>query len=290
MALTKLYGVNHNYNSSDDFYIFSKSSGVFIVDGGGYDTISMLETLENAYIDLRPGSHSFVGMKNEYITGPYQLTISHNSFIENVISSLGSDTIVGNALGNLILSQSGDDKIFAGEGADKIDTGQGHDLIDLSELEPSKDTVILNVNNLGPQFDVVYGFTQGRNGDYFDVTSLIDYKADLLPVIMETKVPEGYISDHILRLVGGSFLTETSLCDELDDGGVLQNLIISDSNPVLVIASISKETGPDQKIFLVEKSGLDHNVDLLAHLKGNYLDIDIWVPENFIDQATDLII
>ena len=68
MALTKLYGVKSTYNSGDDTYRFSSSSGTFIIDGAGVDTISAYSTSQDVTIDLRPGAHSHLGTKSSYIT------------------------------------------------------------------------------------------------------------------------------------------------------------------------------------------------------------------------------
>ena len=68
MALAKFYGVNPTYNADDDTYEFSTSGGTFIVDGGGIDTITAHDTLYDVTIDLRPGAHSHLGSKSNYIT------------------------------------------------------------------------------------------------------------------------------------------------------------------------------------------------------------------------------
>ena len=56
MALTKLYGVNANYNAGNNYYNFDDNKGAFIIDGDGVDTITMSNSVKNIYIDLRPGA------------------------------------------------------------------------------------------------------------------------------------------------------------------------------------------------------------------------------------------
>ncbi len=53
-------------------------------------------------IDLRPGAHSHLGTKSSYITAANQLTISHGSDIENVVTGSGDDTVIGTDLDNVI--------------------------------------------------------------------------------------------------------------------------------------------------------------------------------------------
>ena len=139
MALTKFYGVNPAFAAGNDIYKFSDLTGVFIIDGNGVDTISMVNSHKNIFIDLRPGAHSHEGQKSNYITAAHQLTISHGSEIENVETGSGNDTIIGNKLSNKIVSNAGDDIIFAGEGADIVVPGLGSDTIDFSETVQSED-------------------------------------------------------------------------------------------------------------------------------------------------------
>ena len=67
MALTKFYGVNPLYRAGDDEYSFSISDGIFIIDGAGIDEIGAVTTFQNAFVDLRPGAHSYLGI-NQIIT------------------------------------------------------------------------------------------------------------------------------------------------------------------------------------------------------------------------------
>ena len=113
MALTKLYGVNPNYKSSDDVYSFSNVMSTFIVDGGGIDTINVENSISDVVIDLRPGAHSHMGEKGIYnIAG----TIDYFSWFRNrkCQNGSGNDTVIGNIFDNHILTGEGDDIIFSG--------------------------------------------------------------------------------------------------------------------------------------------------------------------------------
>ena len=50
-----------------------------------------------------------MGTKSNYITGANQLTISHGSNIENVITGGGNDTVVGTDFDNFISTGDGSD-------------------------------------------------------------------------------------------------------------------------------------------------------------------------------------
>ena len=91
MVLTKFYGVNPSFRSENNIYEFDSSSGVFIIDGGGIDTILADLTYTDVYIDLRAGAHSYKGHKSNYISVANQLTISEGSEIENVKTGFGND-------------------------------------------------------------------------------------------------------------------------------------------------------------------------------------------------------
>jgi serralysin len=144
MALTQFYGVNSTYKAGDDRYEFSSSGGTFIIDGAGIDTISAYDISQDVTVDLRPGAHSHLGNKSIYITDANQLTISHGSDIENVVTGKGNDIVIGTGLNNNIETGSGSDTIFAGGGADTINSGNGADRIDLSESVQARDIVTLD--------------------------------------------------------------------------------------------------------------------------------------------------
>ena len=112
MTLTKFYGVNPELRPDNDVYTFDDMEGAFIIDGNGQDIISVLNSNQNIYIDLRPGAHSYEGVKSSLITAAHQMTISHDSMIENVETGLGNYKIIGNQLPNIIVSGDGDDKIL----------------------------------------------------------------------------------------------------------------------------------------------------------------------------------
>lgn len=282
MALVKFYGVNPTYNADDDTYEFSTSGGTFIVDGGGIDTITAHDTPYDVTIDLRPGAHSHLGSKSNYITASNQLTISHGSNIENVITGTGDDTVIGTDLNNSISTGSGSDKIFAGAGADIIKSGTGADRIDLSESVLSRDTVMLDAPSTDLGFDTIYGFAQGALGDVFDVSSILTSVFDLFPLVFSGSAPTANFSEGVLTLAGSGVSSTTDLSAAFEVGGSLETLSMANGSSALIISADSQATGEDHFIFSAESSDGEISVTHLATLLGNDLDIDQWHTDNFI--------
>ena len=281
MALTKFYGVKSTYKAGDDTYEFSSLDGTFIIDGGGVDTIIADDNLYDVTIDLRPGAHSHLGAKSNYITDANQLTISHGSDIENIITGAGDDTVIGTDLDNFISTGSGSDTIFAGGGADTINSGIGADRIDLSEFVQSRDTVVLDNSLVNLGIDTIYGFEQGALGDIFDLSEILSSFFELFPLVDSVSVPTANFSGGILRLTGSDLSSATDLSNAFKVAGVFESLSIDTGASALIISATSQVTGEDQSVFAASGSGGEVFVTQLAILKGNALDIDQWHADNF---------
>ena len=283
MALTKYYGVNPDYNGGDDTYSFSSRAGTFIIDGGGDDTIDTSGATKDVTLDLRPGAHSFVGSQNKYVTAANQLTISHGSEIENVITGGGDDTVIATDVANEIATGSGDDIIFAGGGLDLIRPGTGSDRVDLSEETQSADVVVLNASTSDAEFDIIYGFAQGAFGDVLDLSQWGAVGAKLLPLVVTGAAPSANFGGGILRVIGDALSTSEGLSSALAEGGELSQLILSSGSNSIIITSASQGTGEDQCVYsAVGLAGGGVEVSQLALLQGNALDIDEWHADNFI--------
>ena len=255
MTLAKFYGIKSTYNAADDTYNFSNSGGMFILDGAGVDTINADDTSLDVVIDLRPGSHSYLGAKSTYITDANQLTVSHYSDIENVITGAGHDTIIGTSSDNVILTGSGSDTIFAGGGADTIRSGVGADHIDLSEAMHSPDIVILDEPSFDLGIDTIYGFVQGPASDIFDLSVIFSSHFELFPIVARGFAPNAYFDDGILRLIGSDIATATDLLEAFKMGGGFETLSVSKGANALIISADSQSTGEDQCVFLAENDG-----------------------------------
>lgn len=281
MTLTKFYGVNPEYRSDNDTYTFDDMTGKFIMDGNGIDAIKCPSSVQDIFIDLRPGTHSYEGSKSDYITSPRQLTISHGSEIENVETGSGADIIIGNQLSNTIQSGDGDDKIFAGEGMDIVHPSGGQDIIDLSEDIGVADTLVIEKNN-EDNYDIIYGFAQGMLGDVLDFSDFNLTGKTILPIVNIENVPFGYIDSCLVKIFGEALDNAQSVKASFSSFGSLENLKLSSGQEALLITAASQETGEAQNIYSIEnKSGF---VDVLhvTQLVGNYLDIDNWSADNFV--------
>ena len=282
MTLAKFYGVNLSYNAADDTYNFSNLGGTFILDGAGLDTINADATSEDVTIDLRPGSHSHLGLKATYITAPNQLAISHGSDIENAVTGSGDDIVIGTNLDNVISTGNGSDTIFAGGGADIIKSGLGADQIDLSEDVQSRDTVSLDVPSADLGIDKIYGFVQGALGDIFDISAILGHSFELFPLVASGSAPTANFDGGILRLIGSDVSTANDLLGSFKLGGDFETLSMSKGSSALIISAVSQSTGENQHIFSAEKNS-DEGISIieLAVLQGNALDIDQWHTDNF---------
>lgn len=282
MALTKLYGVNNTYNNTDNTYSFSSSVGTFIIDGAGVDTINAGKTASDVAIDMRPGAHSYLGTKSQYITDGNQLTISHGTQIENVVTGKGNDIVIATDVDNVIETGEGADIIFAGEGSDTIKSGSGADQIDISEDLQFRDSVTLDVPELDNlSFDTIFGFVQGVLGDILEVSKLSNTIAELLPLVASGNAPVADISGGILRVIGNDFTSASRISKAFDVGGTIEQLSMSSGSKAIIISANTQSTGEDQSIFHLDTSEGELNITQLAVLKGNSLDIDQWHIDNF---------
>lgn len=282
MTLTKLYGVNPEFNADDNIYMFDDKTGKFIIDGNGIDTVISSGSAQNVFIDLRPGSHSYEGLKSGFITAAKQLTISHGSEIENVHTGSGEDTVVGNSLPNIIETGIGNDIIFSGDGADQINSGPGKDMVDLSEDVEARDVIRIEKYLEEGHYDMVYGFSQGDSGDAFDITDFRLPGLAVLPIVDVLNVPRGWIDNCLVRVFGDDLTQSDSLFAALQNTGVLENLKLSTGEDAFMITAASQSTGEDQNLYYLQQN-LDYTeVHHLTQLVGNYLDIDNWSADNFV--------
>lgn len=282
MALTKLFGVNASYKPENNTYTFNPTSGVFIIDGGGTDTVDCKTSDRDIYLDLRPGTHSYEGHQAHFITSPRQLTISHGSEIENVETGPGDDTIVGNELSNVIITSSGDDIIFSGDGNDFINPGPGMDIIDLSEDISSRDVITIEITDAGAGVNSVLGFTQGSEGDQIQFLNLDMDTLHFLPLINAVNVPSGYIDSSVVRIFGEDLASSHKLEEKLKAGSTFENLRLTEGSFAFLITSNSQNTGESQNMFIAKSEIGYVDVSLVAQFVSNELDIDMWSLDNFV--------
>lgn len=167
-----LFGVNHSARAGNNSYATTEH---YIWDGAGTDTINASMQIQPVVIDLKPGSWNYVGIKAASILAKNQFFIGYGTYIENVTSGAGDDTLIGNerantltgGKGNDVLSgNSGSDKLIGGEGRDILMGGIGKDSYNLTEVKAAQDVVRIALgDSTVAQFDKAIGFKLAGHGN-----------------------------------------------------------------------------------------------------------------------------
>lgn len=162
LALQTMYGANYATQSSNTVYTWNPTTGQEFIngvgqladgggvggsanriyetiwDGGGVDTYDLSNYTTNLSINLNPGASSvfsstqlaYLGNGN-YAAGNVYNAYLYNgdtrSYIDNATGGSGNDTIIGNAIANVLNGGSGNDTITGGGGNDTIIGGAGTD-------------------------------------------------------------------------------------------------------------------------------------------------------------------
>ncbi|WP_247361584.1 MULTISPECIES: M10 family metallopeptidase C-terminal domain-containing protein [unclassified Bradyrhizobium] len=162
LALQTMYGANYTTQGGTTVYTWSPTTGQEFIngagqpadnggvggsanriyetiwDGGGVDTYDLSNYTTNLSINLNPGASSLfssVQLANlgngHYASGNvYNAYVYNNdarSYIDNATGGSGNDTIVGNAIANVLNGGSGNDTVTGGGGSDTIIGGAGTD-------------------------------------------------------------------------------------------------------------------------------------------------------------------
>ncbi len=139
LAVQDWYGRNYATRSGDTVYGFNSTAGrsVFdfsqntqpvltIWDGGGRNTLDISGFNSNSNVDLRPGSFSDVAGLTR------NMSIAFATYIAEVRTGGGIDTVQDNGLANRIATGDGNDIIIlSGGGNDTVDGGNGTDMVRL---------------------------------------------------------------------------------------------------------------------------------------------------------------
>ncbi|SFV19252.1 M10 family metallopeptidase, partial [Bradyrhizobium arachidis] len=153
LALQTMYGADYTTQSSNTVYTWSPTTGQEFIDGvgqlapgggaggsanriyetvwdgGGVDTYDLSNYTTNLSINLNPGAASVfstVQLANlgdgHYASGNVYNAYLYNgdarSYIDNATGGSGNDTIVGNAIANVLKGGGGNDTINGGSGTD----------------------------------------------------------------------------------------------------------------------------------------------------------------------------
>ncbi len=158
-AIQFLYGANMTTRAGNDTYTFSNTQGELktIWDAGGIDTFDLSNQTLAQTINLNAGKFSSLGVKQISVDGTLNaatanIAIAYNVDIENAIGSSGNDTILGNAINNVLKGGAGNDTINGGLGNDKLLGGTGTDNLNGNEgndtyiIDSSQDSITELVN------------------------------------------------------------------------------------------------------------------------------------------------
>ena len=174
-AIQYLYGANMTWHDGNDVYQFATDKEYLecIWDAGGHDTIDLSNQTRNQVIDLRAGTFSSVGVKNNGQTGNGNVAIAFNVTIEDAIGGNGHDKITGNGVANNLNGYIGNDTIVGGAGNDTLNGGIG---VDSMNGETGDDLYRVNVAT----DKVIELLTQTKGGGVDTVESDLTYSLALL--------------------------------------------------------------------------------------------------------------
>ena len=121
-ALQSLYGSGRPLATGDDSYLYGNSQGQSLStlrDAGGTDVLNLSGNSLGAYVDMKPGSFSSIGITSQGYAAYNNVFIDPSTTLENIIGTPYDDVIFGNEANNLIHEWGGNDVI---DGAGGINT------------------------------------------------------------------------------------------------------------------------------------------------------------------------
>ncbi|MBH2033804.1 MAG: M10 family metallopeptidase, partial [Pseudomonadales bacterium] len=147
-AIQYIYGKNLAWQTGNNTYKWAADARIFetLWDAGGTDTIDASNQTRGVGINLNSGEFSSIGQgiysydKGTYINNC--LNIAYGCTIENAIGSNFNDTIIGNAVANILNGGTGNDTLIGGLGNDTYVVNIATDVIsETSTLASEIDTV-----------------------------------------------------------------------------------------------------------------------------------------------------
>jgi Ca2+-binding RTX toxin-like protein len=122
-ALQQRFGANMSTHRGNDTYTGPDGRIEVIWDAAGTDRISASSESAAVTINLRDGTFSSIGARNN-------LAIAYGAVIENAVGGSGSDRLYGNSVNNSLQGLAGNDRIYASSGNDVLKGGTGADYLD----------------------------------------------------------------------------------------------------------------------------------------------------------------
>ncbi len=133
LTLQYLYGVRLS-ETGDNVYALTDVQGTVLetlVDGGGIDRIDLSAITVGAFVDLREGKFSSIGLVAPGVAAFNNGAIAFGTLIENLTGTNFDDTVNGNALANTISGGAGRDNLTGFGGNDILDGGAHPDFGDI---------------------------------------------------------------------------------------------------------------------------------------------------------------
>ena len=197
--------VNNLYVFNDDFNGMPNNDKLTDANGG-VDTINTSPVQSSVIVDLTPGVSGATTIRGN------TLLIDSNTVIENCFTGDGDDTLVGNAVANVMKSGRGDDEIFGSLGADTLDGGPGSDVVDYSA---SPAAVIVNLGSASVQ-----------QGGYAEGDTLVSIESavgsagnDFLTGTDEANTLEGGAGNDVVNGGGGDDVLKGGNGNDILNGG-----------------------------------------------------------------------
>lgn len=130
-ALQYLYGAASSRNAGNTVYSYSSGDPMeSIWDTGGVDTITAEGRSSSVIINLNDTAFSSIGFGTDNLEHPsMNVSIAKGSVIENATGGNGIDVLIGNAAGNELTGNGGDDFIFGDEVAARAFFPEGAETI-----------------------------------------------------------------------------------------------------------------------------------------------------------------
>ncbi|MCE0460644.1 M10 family metallopeptidase C-terminal domain-containing protein [Pseudomonas uvaldensis] len=178
-AIQRLYGANMQWQTGNNTYSWTADQSIFetIWDAGGVDTIDASNQSGSVRINLNEGQFSKIGQAFTDLSTQAAfnegLAIAYGAKIENAVGSANDDTLIGNALGNLLNGLAGKDTMTGGAGNDTYVVDNLQDVVSETSTQASEiDTVLASVSwNLGANLErlTLFGGSQiNAGGNYLN--------------------------------------------------------------------------------------------------------------------------
>jgi hypothetical protein len=122
-ALQSLYGAGRPLATGDDSYLYGNSQGQSLStlrDAGGTDVLNLSGNSLGAYVDMKPGSFSSIGITSQGYAAYNNVFIDPSSTIENLIGTPYDDVVFGNDANNIIYEWGGNDVIDGRGGVNTV--------------------------------------------------------------------------------------------------------------------------------------------------------------------------